>query len=355
MKDIVFVVTAMGRGGAERVISILSDDYAKRGFRVHIVMLWHNIVEYELNPNVHVVDLSCEKKSLPMNMLRLVGALRKLIKELRPVAVVSFVAHNSVVTWLARMGLKTRFVASERIDPSSTKRGSLLRAAINAAYAGSTVTVQQTERALRYFPNRVQKKSVIIPNPVRVLAEADGSAKRIVTAGRLEPEKNQKMLIRAFADVHRDHPDWRLDIYGEGRLREELQGLIDELHLTSCVGLPGVSPTLHEEIRDASLFVLPSNSEGLSNALLEAMMMGLPCISTNCAGSDEAIVDGENGRLISVGDTDALARVLRELVEDPDRRTAIGRAAKESADRYRVENVIAEWRKVIEGEEEVCR
>ena len=350
MKNVVFVVTAMGRGGAERVISILSDDYAKRGFRVHIVMLWHNIVEYELNPNVNVVDLSDDKKSLLKNMPRLVLALRRLIKELRPVAVVSFVAHNSVLAWLAQMGLKTRFVASERIDPASTKRGALLRTAINASYAASDATVQQTERALRYFPKRVQKKSVIIPNPVRVSKEAECTAKRIVTAGRLQPEKNQQMLIRAFAEVYKHHPDWRLDIYGEGRLRGELQALIEELGLSACVALPGNSPKLHEEIKDASLFVLPSNYEGLSNALLEAMMMGLPCISTDCAGSDEAIQNGENGLLVPVGDEAALVRAMREMIENPDRRAAMGRTAKTSADRYRVENVIAEWRKVIEGE-----
>ena len=79
-------------------------------------------------------------------------------------------------------------------------------------------------------------------------------------------------------------------------------------------------------------------------------MMGLPCISTDCAGSDEAIQNGENGLLVPVGDQAALARAMREMMEDPDRRAALGHAAKASAERYRVENVIAEWREVIEGE-----
>lgn len=350
MKDIVFVITSMGRGGAERVISILSEDYAKRGFRVHIVMLWHSILEYPIHPDVNIIDLSNDKKHPLLNIPRLLRALRKKVKELRPVAVVSFIAQNNIISALALRGLKTRLIVSERNDPSK-KRGRVLRAAVNWSYTRATATVVQTERAKTFFPKKVQKNSIIIPNPVRVLAEAvEEPTKRIVSAGRLEPQKNQKMLIRAFAELHKDFPEWRLDIYGEGRLRDELQALINGLGLSECVALPGNHPALHAEIKDASLFVLPSDYEGLSNALLEAMMMGLPCISTNCAGSDEAIADGESGLLIPVGDEAALVRAMREMIEDPDRRAALGRAAKEGADRYRVENVIAEWRKVIEGE-----
>ena len=96
------------------------------------------------------------------------------------------------------------------------------------------------------------------------------------------------------------------------------------------------------------MFVLSSDYEGLSNALLEAMMMGLPCISTDCSGSDEVIKDGENGLLIPVGDKEKLVESLAKLIEDDEYRERIGASAKASVEKYKVENIINQWDEVIE-------
>ena len=217
-------------------------------------------------------------------------------------------------------------------------------------YAKAAVAVMQTHRARNYFPQKVQDNAVIIPNPIAVKTVATAQRKhRIVTAGRLTGQKNQKMLIDAFSVLHKIHPEYTLDIYGDGPLKENLQQQIDSLGLIQAVTLKGNVPNIHEQIADAEIFALPSNYEGLSNALLEAMMMGLPVISTDCAGSDEVIRNGENGLLIPVGDQKALENALEQLIADQTFSARLGQTAKEDSAQYAVDSVIAQWREAIEG------
>lgn len=117
--------------------------------------------------------------------------------------------------------------------------------------------------------------------------------KKIVTVGRLTVQKNQKLLIESFSEVLKKYPNIILEIYGDGEKREELKYIIKTLGVSNNVIFKGNILNVHEAIADAGLFVLSSDYEGLSNALMEAMMMGLPCISTTCAGSDELISDGK--------------------------------------------------------------
>lgn len=350
MKKIVFVTGAMGRGGAERVISLLANFYVHLGTDVSILMLLHNRVEYELDERVKVINLSKENVNAVLDMPRLIGTVRSYVKREKPDAVVAFMAQICLVTGFACRELKTRLIQSERIDPAAVGRGKIYEAILNYVYANGDVTVLQTKRARDYFPEKVRKNSVIIPNPIAVkCTAAECRRKRIVTAGRLTRQKNQAMLIEAFAALREKNPEYILDIYGEGPLQVELQAKIDALGLNGVAVLKGNVPNIHEEMADAEIFVLPSDFEGLSNALLEAMMMGLPCIATNCAGCDEVIEDGVNGLLIPVGDTQALEQSLLQLVNDEKYARRIGRKASETTAKYEVNNVIDMWRDTIEG------
>lgn len=350
MKEIVFLTGAMSRGGAERVISLLSRRYVQMGWQVKILMLLHNQIEYELDPEVTVMDFSNDKVKAVLDMPRLVGKVRSFVKKEKPEAVVAFMAPICLIAGFACRGLKTRLIVSERIDPALDPRNMLFRMLLNDVYAKSDITVFQTERAKNYFSEKIQRNSVIIPNPIQVKALAGKvRKKRIVTAGRLMPQKNHEMLINAFAQLYKKYPEYRLDIFGEGPLKDALQQQIEDLGVTEVVILKGNVPDIHEQIADAEMFVLSSNFEGLSNALLEAMMMGLPVISTNCAGSDEAIQSGENGLLIPVGDEDALAAAMMQLAADPELTAKLGNAAKETTRQYTVDRVIDRWEKAIDA------
>lgn len=349
MQKILFVTGSMVRGGAERVISLLSARYAQLGWEVSIAMLLHDRVEYALDSRVQVINLSDETVSAVRNIPRLMGSLRKLVKSQKPDAVVAFMAPICLIAGLACKGLKTRLILSERNDPS-VGRSAPMKMLLNHLYGSCDLTVLQTKRVQAFFPEKVRRNSVIIGNPIAVkCAAADTRKKRIVTAGRLENQKNQAMLIDAFAAVAGQHPEYTLDIYGEGRLAEQLQRQIDGLGLADRVKLRGNVPDIHEQMADAEIFALPSDYEGLSNALLEAMMMGLSCVATDCAGCDEVIEPGVNGLLIPVGDTQAMAQALLEMIRQPDKTRAMGEAAQKTAEGFAVEAVIGQWRKAIEG------
>lgn len=352
MKKIVFITGSMGRGGAERVISLLSDYYADKGWAVSIAMLLHDLTDgYAIHPDVQILDLSQKNMPAVIAIPFVAKRLRKYVLQQQPDVIVSFMAQNTLICGLACVGVKGRLIASERIDPSMVRRNRIYRAILNRIYAHCDRTILQTQRAWAYFPKSVQCNSIIIPNPIQVHSLAAKEwRKRIVTAGRLVHQKNHAMLIEAFHDFRDKYPDYCLDIYGEGPNRKSLENQILELGLADCVHLKGSSPKLHEDIADAAMFVLSSSFEGLSNALLEAMMMGLPVISTNCAGADEAIQDGVNGLLVPIKDKAALTAAMSAMASDEERMRQFGAAARRDAlDRYCMENVIGKWAAVIEG------
>lgn len=345
-----FATASMMRGGAERVVSILANHYAAAGWEVSILMLLHSHAGYELDPAIRIIDISNDKVNAGLRFPKLVMLGRKILKEVRPDVLVSFMDNVCLVMGFAIRGLGIRHVTSERIDPSRIHRNFALEKALERIYASSDCCVLQTRRAWDYFPASVQSKSRIIPNPIEISCLASERKRpRIVAAGRLSPQKNHAMLLEAFAGFIKGHPDYSLDIYGEGRLRNALEQRIASLGLAGSVALKGNAPRLHEEISDAAMFVLSSDYEGLSNALLEAMMMGLPCISTTCSGSDEAIEDGVNGLLVPVGDEAALRGAMERLAGDEELSSRLGRNARVSAERYRAENVIQLWEDAIGG------
>lgn len=350
----------MSRGGAERVISILSDYFVSVGYSVSVMVLFKGELGYVLNSEVSFVDASSEGGNL-IKFFKSVLKSRKEIKRIRPDIVFSFLDSISLIEGFAFMGLgikgtdgkrkKPALVCCERIDPSSTKRSRLFRHLINRIYSHSAKTVVQTKRAFDFFPEAVRKNAVIIPNPVSVscfAAEYGQRRKRFVTAGRLTAQKNHKLLIDSFADLHEIHSDWVLDIYGEGELREDLERQISGLHLEDAVFLRGNSADVHKEMADATCFVLSSDYEGFSNALLEGMMMGLCPVSTDVAGSDEVIKNGENGYVVPVGDKEALFKAMMKVAEDEENTRKMSDSAKKAANYYLRDNITGLWQRLAD-------
>lgn len=347
-KKITFIIGSLDRGGAERVISILSGKYAELGWQTDIILLLDNKVEYRISPDTRIFDFSGNTTSRWRRLPQWLRKIRGYIKQEKPDVIISFVARINVITQIARIGLHTdRVILSERNDPQCDGRGRIVRLLTWWLYPKADYVVFQTRRASGYFPNLTNK--VIISNPVNIEQRASFVSKpKIVSVGRLTKQKNQKLLIEAFAEIAYCFPEYTLEIYGEGDLRNYLQEMIDHLNLHDRVFLKGNVFHIHEAISDAALFVLPSDYEGLSNALLEAMMMGLPCISTTCAGSDEYIESGKNGVLVPIGDKAALVNAMKSLMDDTDLRKRLGNAASESSIRFDANTVIAEWQYIIQ-------
>lgn len=343
-----FVIGEMGRGGAERVISILANDYAKKGWTVDILMLLDNRCEYELHENVELKPICDKSKSGIRQFPFWLHEIRSYVKDNQPDRIVSFIARINIITLFSCLGLKQNIIVSERNDPAADGRSILVKLATYLLYPMADHVVFQTRWAQSCFPTTIHNKSVIIPNPISVTVQASPEKKRkIVSVGRLDEQKNHEMLIRAFKRVHDFYPEYSLYIYGEGILREKLMAQIEQSHLSSAVFLPGSIANIHEEMADATMFVLSSNYEGLSNALLEAMMMGLPCISTNCAGSNEIIDNGKNGMIIPIKGEDALVETMCSLITNSDLARKIALGAEDKSLEYRTTSVVEKWQALI--------
>ncbi|WP_392674577.1 glycosyltransferase family 4 protein [Streptomyces sp. LN785] len=223
-----------------------------------------------------------------------------------------------------------------------------LRRALRRAYprldALTTVTEADAtayRRKMRLPGVRVEALPNSVPDPS--LPPAGGAAPYVVAAGRLVPVKRYDLLIGAFATVAAERPDWQLRIYGKGVERDRLRRLIDELDLHNNVFLMGAATPMEAEWVKGSIAAATSDFEPFGMTIVEAMRCGLPVVSTDCPhGPAEIIRDGEDGRLVPVGDRNALASALLELVRDDDARRRMGRTALDNSRRYAPGPVVAQ-------------
>ena len=323
---ILFFISSLGSGGAERVISVLAREFVLLGCKVDIVLISNRNVYYELPNEVNLIYLDCDKDEglkATRRYLKRLGKIRHIVDYLSPDVVVSFMAETNIDVCLSLIGKKTPILVSERNDPKVDPNNKIKKILRFFAYFKPVGFVFQTNQAKSYFSNRIriQRRSEIIMNPLSSSMPPVYSGERdnrIVSVGRLNPQKNIPMLISAFEEFSSAHSNYILEIYGEGVLENELKELIREKGLEDRVFLKGFQKDVHERIKNASLFVMPSNFEGMPNALIEAMAVGLPCISTDCPCGGPAMIikNNVNGLLIPVGDCAALVQGMMYLVEN---------------------------------------
>ncbi|MFG1664376.1 glycosyltransferase family 4 protein [Streptomyces sp. Y7] len=229
-----------------------------------------------------------------------------------------------------------------------------LRTALRRAYRRLDVLTTVTEadaaayrRKMRLPGVRVEALPNSVPDPV--LPPADGSAKVIVAAGRLVPVKRYDLLVEAFAPVAAAHPDWRLRIYGKGEEHARLRQLIEDLGLSDHAFLMGAAAPMEAEWVKGSIGATAANFEPFGMTIVEAMRCGLPVVSTDCPyGPGEIIEDGTDGRLVPVGDREAMSAALLELVRDDERRRRMGRRALENARRFAPVPVVEQAERLID-------
>ena len=360
-RTLMFYINSLNRGGAQRVLVQLAGRFAAAGWRSVLVTSFVSEEEYPVPPGVERISIEqaqLRQSALRRNLSR-IRALRRLLRELRPAALISFMAEPNFRAVLAAQGLPVKTIVSVRNDPSREYGGRLSGFVGRRILPRANGCVFQTRDAMAWFPQTFQKKSAVIMNQVsaRFFEEAPAAEHRdIVAVGRLNAQKNHALLIRAYAAL--GPTEDRLVIYGEGEKREALEALVRGLHLEGRVLLPGLSDNVPRDIKGAKLFVLSSDYEGMPNALLEAMALGLPCISTDCpcGGPGEILENGKNGLLIPVGDEQALCAAMAALLNDPAGRAALAENARRTAESFRPELIFRQWEQyvqsVIEGKEQ---
>lgn len=353
---IMFVTHSMRFGGAERVMSLLCNEAVKRDNEIILtVMDDEKIIAYPLDEKVKV-------ELLPTPTVRKLGKFKELIKSLRaiilankPDVIVSFFNSSAVFSRMASRGLSIPIIFSERNDPNNNINGFSENLFQFFALRLAKHIVFQTEGARSYYGKKFHKKSSVIINPFssdNLPEEYVGEREKIiVSVGRLNAQKNQKILIEAFSKLEKNYPEYKLIIYGEGPLRGDLEALIKSKGLEDKIYLPGTDKAVLEKINSASLFAFSSDYEGLPNALIEAMILGLPCVSTDCSpgGARELIENYKNGILVPCGDADAMAEAMEYMLSDPHKAASMGKEAKKLSERTSVERVFDAWYKVFEG------
>lgn len=344
-KRIVIFNGSLMQGGAERVISILSRHMIDQGFGVEIVLFLDREVFYEIDPRVKLTV--AEKETGSSNLVKNLFWLRRYFKKNADI-ILSFLAPFNLLALTAHIGQKSKILVADRNDPRKIPTNPLLRAARNFLYRFADGVILQTTHNKAYFSKSIQKKSIVIGNPVdlgdkRAIALLTEKKPEIVSAGRLKPQKNQAMLLRAFARIAPAYPAYKLTIYGEGPERGNLEALARELGIADKVSLPGAAKDLLDRIPSAELFVLPSDYEGMSNALIEAMCLGLPCISTDVSGASDLIEPGKSGEIIPVGDTEALVCAMRKLLSDKQLANEYAVAATATNETLETNKILREW------------
>jgi glycosyltransferase involved in cell wall biosynthesis len=348
--------SSLGSGGAERVMAGLCNTWITEGHSVDLVTLHPRSRDfYPLAEGVgrRALGLAGPSPSRLHGAWRGFGrimALRREIARVRPDVILSFVDRMNVVAMLASIGSGIPVVIAERTDPTtrSIRRGwGPMRRLL---YPRADVLVVQTEGAARWARG-YNRRIEVIPNPLILdvrggLTPPPPTWKRptAIAVGRLGPEKGYDLLIRAFAAVSVDHPEWHLAFLGDGPERGALEALAREQGIEARVHFLGRVPDPAPYLRASDLFVLSSRYEGFPNALLEGLSAGLPAVATDCqSGPSELVVDGENGYLVPVDDAPAYEAALRRLIEDPDARRRMGIAARKVADRYPLGVIAKRW------------
>lgn len=347
-QDIIFVSNALANGGAARVICVLAAEFTRRGKRVGIAV--YNSFEGEYP----VVD-GVQKEYGPQgsgghSRANRISWLRGVAKHNPDACFVAFEYFVNMQTIIALAGLPNRLVISERNDPARVGSGKKTNWLRERLYRHADMLVCQTDDAAAYFSDKVAK--TVILNPVKDnLPEPFCGERRhsVACFCRLEKQKNLGMLLRAFAEFLGSHRDWTLEVYGDGSEHDALVALAGELGIANAVSINPGRQDVHDVVRDAGMFVLPSDYEGLSNSMLEAMAIGLPCICTDCpcGGARMVIRDGENGILVPVGGEVELSVAMARVADEDGLAQRLGSNAAGIREMLSTGVIADRWSEVI--------
>ncbi len=346
------VTSALGAGGAERVIALVSAHWAQSGHQVTLFTFDRpdDPIFHPLDPRVRLVRLGLPPGGAMAGTIRRIRALRAELRHHRPDAVISFLFKINVITLLAASGPGLPVAVSERNHPRLQPGHPAWRWLARLSYPRARAILLQTEASRSALPPALHRRCHVIPNPVsgfERVPESDGR-KHLAAVGRLDAQKGFDHLIEAFARAAPAHPDWTLRIWGEGPLRPVLTAQIEHLGMAGRIELPGLSDGPGGWIRDSAAFVMTSRYEGFPNALAEAGIAGLPRIATRFRfGAEDLIEDEVDGLLVEAGNVPALASALDRLMGSRSLRDQLGAAARDSGGRFRTDRILHLWDAIL--------
>lgn len=357
MKSMFIVTGSLGNGGIEKVTSRIANYYVDKGYNVTICCLFggEDKVFVTLNENIEVLFFDGAKENSKAKVLmagKWIRFLRDAFKKRDPDFVLSMTLKIGALCVLARKRMDIRISFRETCDPKTKVRSVLFDRLLCRICKKIDGIIFQTEWEKSCYPQYMQDKGRVIPNPVSVdvLWEYNPENKNIVTMGRLDNiQKRHDILIEAFNIFSKRNAGYNLVLYGEGPDKEYDEKLAKKYGLEKSVIFAGAKKGVHNLIRDASMFVMTSDFEGLSNALAEAMVMGIPCISSDWPGCSEVITHNVNGYIYTRQNVEELAAYMDDLANNEQKKLSFSSEAQKLRFHFDPKPVIDEYAKVIEG------
>lgn len=360
-----FMINTLHKGGAERVLSTLSNKFYERNFSVFIICLNYSAQSYPISKGIKIIYLLNKIKRSDAFIMRILYGIMTYVRLLlllwreRPSCMIAFMTTSNLWAGLSCSLSGTPYIVSERITPDLTikKFGPVLRGLSYLVFKKAKAIVSPAkgiEDCLKEIAGFAKLDNYkVINNPVNPLNLGPGVVETavhnkpfILAVGRLTSQKGFDLLIDSFsklADIDVD-----LLIIGQGIEEQHLRSQIDKLGLSSRIFLLGIRNDLAHYYKQAEVFVLSSRNEGYPNALIEAMSMGCPCIAMNCNfGPSEIIRNGINGVLLETYDSTVLAEAIRELLNNLSLRKTLSENAKLVNKTNSLEVIMDKWEKII--------
>ena len=380
-KSIAFYIGGLCIGGAERVICNLAEYFYGEGYRVTMVTKVRDEKEYELNPGIRriIADITPEEEtgSRIRNLFARISKLKRIWKEVKPDVIVSFIRKNNLMAIASAAPLGIPVVVSVRSAPERELKGFGFKTISFLLFRQAAGVILQTREAYNFFPGYIRAKAVVLPNSINpdflkaseeltlattinhdkkmtVYDRVPSSVKekRIITVGRIDDNKNQRLLVEAYVKIADHYPDWSLELIGDGSGRKALEEYVSTLPCKDRISFTGAVDDVAKRMSEASIFVLPSKIEGMPNALIEAMVMGMACISTDCpcgGPRDLIAADETNGVLVPVDNSDAMAMALKRLIINDTLRESMGDNARKIITTLHPDTVNKQWKNYIEN------
>lgn len=356
--DIALVISDLGSGGAQRVVSTLANNWVGNGYHVCVVTFegpHHDF--FTLDPAIRRfalggIGVAPTAVGRVLANLRRIRSLRRALQRADTRVVVSFILPTNILVILAGLGLESRIVVSERNDPARQNLGWHWNVLRRILYRLADVVTANTHAALEVMkPYVPASKLKLLPNPLTQSSCTDTQSAltpTIIAVGRLHQQKAYDVLVEAFSIICKRVPDSRLKIIGDGPLQQALRIQAEKSKVDERIDWVRQTLDPFAHYRSASVFVLASRYEGLPNSLLEAMSCGLPVVVSNASPGPLEYVDHEaTGLVVPVEDPEALAAAIERLIRDPMLRQRLGEAARARVAECGAEHVLPVWEFVL--------
>lgn len=358
-RRIVIVISDLGAGGAQRVVSNLAGVWVRAGMKVSVVTFSEAHADLVRLPervdrrSLGGYSPSSGLFSAVWSNLRRLRFLRKAIREAAPDVVIAFLGATNIMTIVATAGLRVRTVVCERNDPARQHLGRGWEFLRRRLYRYADLVTSNSESALATLKDYVPSEQLsFVPNPIappESIKPATFPFRVVLTVARLTPQKAIDCLLRGFARIAEVQSGWGLVIAGSGDQEPSLKALAADLGISSRVTWLGHVASPWEYFAAAEIFVLPSRYEGMPNALLEAMHAGVPPIISSAVkeAAGDLVVEGESGIVFETNDVDGLAGALSTLISDEHLRMSVASAARERMRGYGSEDALTAWNRAI--------